>query len=260
MTRRRTDLDIVAYNRERWNRQVALGNPWTRPVDAATIAAAREGRFSVLLTEQITVPRDWFPADLRGCRLLCLACGGGQQGPTFAAAGAAVTVFDLSPAQLQQDRLVATREGLELRTVEGDMRDLSAFADGSFDLVFHPVSNLFCPEVRPVWREVARVLRPGGELLAGFRNPDYYIWERSASGGFELRYRLPFDPRREDPAAMQAMFGDDSPWEFSHSLTDLIGGQLAAGLRLVDLYEDTQPDPPGDYLPAYLATRAAKPV
>jgi 2-polyprenyl-3-methyl-5-hydroxy-6-metoxy-1,4-benzoquinol methylase len=70
--------------------------------------------------------------------VLCLASGGGQQGPILAAAGARVTVFDNSPQQLAQDRFVARREGLTLETVEGDMRDLSVFADVSFDLIVHP--------------------------------------------------------------------------------------------------------------------------
>ncbi len=103
--------------------------------------------------------------------ILCLASGGGQQAPILAAAGANVTVFDNSPAQLRQDALVAQREGLPLRTVQGDMRDLSAFGDDSFDLIFHPVSNIFVPEVRPVWRECYRVVRPGGVLLMGTLNP-----------------------------------------------------------------------------------------
>jgi ubiquinone/menaquinone biosynthesis C-methylase UbiE len=77
----------------------------------------------------------------------------------LAAAAVDVTVFDNSPKQLEQDRAVANRDGLTLRTVLGDMRDLSAFEDASFDLVFHPVSNVFCPEVLPVWRECYRVLR-----------------------------------------------------------------------------------------------------
>ena len=55
----------------------------------------------------------------------------------LAAAGARVTVFDNSPQQLAQDRHVATREGLELITIQGDMRDLSAFDDEAFDLVWH---------------------------------------------------------------------------------------------------------------------------
>jgi len=110
-----------------------------------------------------------------GIDLLGSGLWSGQQGPVFAALGANVTIFDNSPAQLEHDRIVAQREGLVIKTVEGDMRDLSAFADQSFDLIFHPVSNVFCPQVRPVWMEAFRVLRPGGILLAGFANPIYYL-------------------------------------------------------------------------------------
>ncbi len=148
-------MDIRAYNREKWDQQVEQGNPWTIPCTPEMIAAARKGDWTVLLTEQKPVPRSWFPHDLKGLDVLCLASGGGQQGPILAAAGANVTVFDNSPRQLEQDRMVARREGLVLITVEGDMRDLSVFGDESFDLVFHPISNVFCPEVRPVWRSLS---------------------------------------------------------------------------------------------------------
>src|SRR5262249_61569760 len=89
--------------------------------------------------------------------------------------GAKVTVFDNSPRQLAQDRLVAEREGLSIETVQGDMRDLHVFGDESFQLVVHPCSNCFVPEVRPVWREVFRILAPSGTLLAGFINPAAFI-------------------------------------------------------------------------------------
>ena len=151
-------LDVRKYNRYAWDHQVDKKNPFTLPVGPEIIARARTGEFSVLLTETKPVPRDWFPP-LKGLDLLGLACGGGQQGPVFAALGARVTIFDNSPAQLEHDRAVAKREKLVINTVEGDMRDLSAFTDESFDLVFHPVSSVFCPEVRPVWREAFRVLR-----------------------------------------------------------------------------------------------------
>ena len=127
-------MDIRAYNREAWNRQVAEGNPWTIPVSSEAVAAARRGEWSIVLTPSIPVPRAWFPL-LDGADVLCLASGGGQQGPILAAAGAQVTVFDNSPRQLARDREVAEREGLGIRTVEGDMADLSAFADASFDLI-----------------------------------------------------------------------------------------------------------------------------
>src|SRR5437016_10566582 len=110
-------MDILSYNRRAWDRKVAEGDRWTVPVGPEVIAAARRGDWQVVLTPTRPVPREWFP-DLAGLDVLCLASGGGQQGPVLAAAGAAVTVLDASPAQLARDRLVAEREGLALRTVE----------------------------------------------------------------------------------------------------------------------------------------------
>jgi SAM-dependent methyltransferase len=254
-------MDIRAYNREQWNKQVENGNPWTIPVTPEIIAEARQGRWSVVLTETRSVPRDWFPPSLAGLKILGLACGGGQQGPVFAALGAQVTILDNSPRQLDRDREVAQREGLEIATIEGDMRDLSVFGDATFDLVFHPVSNCFIYEVRPVWKEAFRVLKPGGWLLAGFNNPAFYLFDfpKAEKGIFEVRYKLPYDARMFSPKELQYEFGEDTPLEFSHSLTDQIGGQLDAGFLLAGLYEDTQNSPLGEYMPAYIATRALKP-
>lgn len=258
-------MDVRAYNREAWNRQVAEGNPWTRPVGPEAIAAARQGAWQVVLTAVKPVPRAWFPP-LAGCDVLCLASAGGQQGPIFAAAGANVTVFDNSPAQLAQDRLVAEREGLALRTVEGDMADLSAFADASFDLVFHPVSNVFAAAVRPVYREAARVLRPGGVLLAGFMNPDIYIFDRDAidrRGVLKVKYRLPYtDAEHLAGRQLRRMMREGWPLEHSHTLEDQIGGQCDAGLVITGFYEDSfapeDEDVPSQFMPAFFATRAIK--
>jgi SAM-dependent methyltransferase len=255
-------MDIRAYNREKWDLQVDKGNPWTIPCSPERIADARQGTWSVRLTEQKPVPRSWFPVDLHGLDILCLASGGGQQGPVLAAAGAHVTVFDNSPRQLEQDQMVARREGLTLVTVEGDMRDLSVFADGCFDLVFHPVSNIFCPDIRPVWREVYRVLRSGGILLAGFCNPAIYIFDGplAEKGIFEVKYPLPFDATQLTEDERMHEFGEEWPLEFSHSLEEQIGGQLEAGFILTGLYESQRDYPLGKYLPAYVATRAVKPM
>lgn len=255
--------DIVAYNRGAWDHEVASGNPWTVPVTTEVIAAARAGRWHVGLTEQKAVPQAWFPP-LAGADVLCLASGGGQQGPILAAAGAQVTVFDNSPAQLERDRSVAQRDGLDLRLVQGDMADLSAFADGSFDLVFHPVSNLFAPDLRPVWREAFRVLRPGGVLLAGFLNPDLYIFDLAAAdaGRLEVRYSLPYADVTDLPADQLAeRRRQHLPLEFSHTLATQFGGQLEAGFLLTALYEDRHNEGPiARHLPTYFATRAVKPA
>ena len=165
-----------------------------------------------------------------------------------------------SPRQLAQDRLVAARESLEIETVLGDMRDLSAFADGTFALVFHPCANAFVPEVRPVWREAFRVLRPGGVLLAGFTNPVEYVFDAVAAEHGELivRHALPYSdltsPTPEERAHLEAA---GEPLSFGHTLEDQIGGQLDAGFVLTAIYEDRWSESPlGRYMSTFLATRA----
>ena len=262
MSRTEPTLNVRKYNRYAWDSQVDKKNKFTIPVSSDTIAEARRGEYSVLLTETKPVPREWFPP-FPGLDLLGLACGGGQQGPVFAALGANVTIFDNSPAQLERDRMVAKRDGLSLRTVEGDMRDLSAFADGSFNLVFHPVSNVFCPEVRPVWREAFRVLRKGGILLAGSANPIYYMVGTHADEQetLQIKYSIPYsDLKSMDPEDLEICIEEATPLEFGHSLTDLLGGQTDAGFAITGFYEDICPDSPiSKYHPTYLATRAIKP-
>ncbi len=208
-------MDILAYNRRAWDRQAEKGNRWTVPVGPDVIAAARRGDWQVVLTPTRPVPADWFPA-LAGLDVLCLASGGGQQGPVLAAAGAAVTVLDNSPAQLARDRLVADREGLEVRTVQGDMADLSAFPEGSFGLVFHPCSNCFVPDVRPVWQEAFRVLRPGGVLLAGFCNPALHVFDDALAEMYLPTKKCSAVPTKKcsapdrRPVTLRAAFGSDN--------------------------------------------------
>jgi SAM-dependent methyltransferase len=256
-------MDVVSHNRHAWDQEVLRANDWTIPVDSAQVERARRGDWSVVLTTRKPVPRAWFP-DLEGAQVLCLASGGGQQGPLLAAAGAAVTVFDNSPRQLGQDRLVAERDDLEIVTVQGDMADLSCFADETFDLIVHPCSNCFSETVRPVWRECHRVLRPGGALLAGFANPLLFCFDKereTQEGVLELRYAVPYSDVTSLSDAERARIDSDEPLCFGHSLEDQIGGQLEAGFVLTALYEDLHQE--GDvsvaYFPGFLATRAVKP-
>lgn len=253
-------MDIRAYNKKAWDHEVEIGNPWTIPAGPEVIAAARRGKWSVLLTENKPVPREWLPP-MQGLNLLALASGGGQQVPVFAAAGANVTVLDNSPRQLDRDREVAEREGLKITLVEGDMRDLSCFEDGSFDFIFHPVSNLFIHEIRPVWREAFRVLRRGGSMVAGFMNPAVYIFDlaKADQGVLEVIHKLPYADS-EHPEIAKRYMDNNEPLEHSHSLSDQIGGQMDAGFHLIGLYEDNHKDwIIGETMPTYIATRALKP-
>jgi SAM-dependent methyltransferase len=254
-------IDVRTYNRQSWNQRVEEGDRWTVPVSSEQIAAARNGEWEIVLTAHKPVPRKWFP-ELSGCRVLGLASAGGQQGPILAAAGANVTVFDNSPKQLKQDRFVAERDGLDIRTIEGDMADLSILDNESFDLVFHPVSNVFVPNVRPVWKEAFRVLSHGGLLLAGFTNPDIYLFDQDLSeeGIYQVKYPLPYSDVSSISQERRQKFIDRG-WsmEFSHTLTDQIGGQLEAGFLLSDFYEDfDELEQISNYMPSFIATRAIK--
>lgn len=106
-------MSVFDFNQRVWDRLIESGNRWTVPVSSEAIAKARDGDWRLVLTPPLPEPASWFPR-LTGCRVLCLASGGGQQGPILSAAGANVTVFDASEKQLLQDRMVANRNGLAL--------------------------------------------------------------------------------------------------------------------------------------------------
>lgn len=240
------------------------GCRWSTPVEAEVIEQAKAGDWQVILTPNKAVPRSWLP-DLKNLDLLCLACGGGQQVPVFAAADARVTSFDNSDVQLEKDQLVAARHDLKITTIQGDMADLSTLDDQSFDLIFHPVSNVFVPDVLPVWKECHRVLKPGGALLSGFMNPAFYLFDHEhgeATGELVVKYTLPYsDLASLEENKLSEQIEANLSLEYSHSLQDQIGGQTRAGFMIADLYEDTWDDEStalNRYMPTFLATRAVK--
>lgn len=247
--------DYTSVNAAEWDRLSREGNVWTLPISHDEFVRAKGGEWRVILTPTKPVPRDWFPP-LSGARVLGLASGGGQQCPIFVAAGARVTVFDLSAKQLETELIMAEREGYSIEIVKGDMTKTLPFPDGAFDLVFHPVSNCFVRDVEHVWREAHRVLRPGGSLLAGFTNPCVYLFE--PDDPFRVVNRLPYDPLRR-AGGTPAIRAEGGAIEFSHSLSTQIAGQIRAGFTLLDLYEDSDGvSPLGEYFPGYIATRSVK--
>lgn len=257
-------FDVIDHNRQAWDRQASQHCEWSRPVTPEMIADARAGKWQARLTPG-DLPKGWLQ-DVHGKKILCLASAGGQQAPILAAAGAEVTVFDLSERQLDQDRLVAEREGLSLTTVQGDMRDLSVFPDDVFDVVFHPISNLYVPDIQPVWRECHRVLKKGGRLLASFFNPVVFVGDRDPSyarqGLVRPVYALPFVEAEHLAAdVVQAKVDNGEALVFGHSLATQIDGQLQAGFVLAGFHEDWQPAPRfviDGFVPTFIATCAVK--
>lgn len=88
-------MNLLEHNRIAWNNEVKKGNQWTIPISEEQIQEAKKGLIKIILTPFKAVPEDW-TGNVVNKNILCLASGGGQQGPILAAAGADVTVFDNS--------------------------------------------------------------------------------------------------------------------------------------------------------------------
>lgn len=240
----------VAHNTRAWDRLAASKAALARPaVDAAFTDPRRwlgaggwlagEGR-----------GRSWLPDRLDGLEVLCLAAGGGKHGPLYAAAGASVTVLDCSPAMLALDRQVAAERRIDYAIVQGSMDDLSMFTTGRFDLVIHPVSTCYLPEVGQVFGEVARVTRPGGLYVSQHKSPVSLqaSLEPGPGGRYELRHPVaggqtgqPLPP--EPPSRLR----EHGTQEFVHSLTALLGGICTAGFVIEDVCEPDHTDPKADH-------------
>ena len=196
----------------------------------------------------------WLGGSIAGRRVLCLAAGGGRQSILYAAAGAEVTVVDISPEQLALDRVAAAERGLTVRTVEASMDDLSALAAQSFDLVIHPVSTCYVPDVRPVFAEVARVTVAGGLYISQHKTPQSLQAEqRPGPRGYELSQ--PYYRSGPLPAVTGSRLREEGTLEFLHRWEDLIGGICRAGFTIEDLLEPLHAQP--DAAPGEFGHRAA---
>ncbi len=176
--------------------------------------------------------------------------------PIFAALGGICTVLDYSDRQLASEEMVAKREGYDIEIVKADMTKTFPFADETFDLIFHPVSNCYVEEVLPVWKECFRVLKKGGILLAGVDNGMNYIFDDTETC---IVHGLPYNPLKDRKLYEEAMQSGDGI-QFSHTVEEQIGGLLKAGFCLTHLYEDTNGE--GNLhehgIPTFLAVRAEK--
>ncbi len=219
-------------NQKAWDRLASHGAPLARP--------ARDEDFVNPL--KTVDGAGWLGVSIQGWRVLCLAAGGGRQGPLYAAAGAQVTVVDLSPAMLELDRQVAQERRLDLRTVQTSMEQMPMFADASFDCVIHPVSTCYVPQVMPVFREVARVLRGGGLYISQHKTPTSLqaSYQIGSEHGYVLRH--PYYTREPVPPPQEASWSSErlreaGATEYLHRWEELIGGMCRAGFMIEDLTE-----------------------
>ena len=224
--------EILRVNRRIYDSMAASGDPLCRP-------ATDDELTNPLATVDAC---GWLGGSIAGKTLLCLAAGGGRQSSLYAAAGASVTVVDLSGAMLELDRRVAAERGLKLRLLETSMEDLSMLRDGEFDIVIHPVSTCYVPRAEVVFEEVSRVTRPGGLYISQHKQPTSLqaTIDPNTTGHYEVRetyYReVPLPPCRSSSSSARRL-REPGAVEFLHRWEQLIGGICRAGFVIEDLSE-----------------------
>ena len=233
--------ELARYNQEKWDALARAGVAYTRPMLDMDATAALD------LVDPDGIYARHHVA-LEGADVLCLAAGGGQQSAAFALLGANVTVFDLSQEQLARDRQAAAHYGLQIDVVNGDMRDLSRFADNAFDVVLHAHSFNFVPDVAQVHGQIARVLRTNGIYSLSWNNPfTQTVDDGSWTGeGFLLSYAY------VDGRDVNALYphwtveGSDGqvhelegPKEYVHTLSTMVNSLAGHGFVILHLAEDT---------------------
>lgn len=217
-------------------------------------------------------PIGWLEGNVRGKRLLCLAAGGGRQSALYATAGAEVTVVDISPAMLELDRRVARNRKLNIRLVQASMDQLTPLASGSFEIVVHPVSTCYLPDVAPVFREVARVLIPGGIYVSQHKSPLNLqaSHRRNLGSHYEILhgcYRDAPIPQPTEISSGTKRLREPGAIEYLHRLEQILGGICRSGMVIEDFIEPLHADPEapansfGDrarFVPPYLRIKARK--
>jgi SAM-dependent methyltransferase len=132
---------------------------------------------------------DRFAAELTGRGEVCdMGCGPGHIARYLRDAGTAVFGLDLSPRMLEEARQlnpdISFREGnmMALELPDGGLSGISAF---------YAIVNIPNTSLPLVFREMKRVLRPGGLLLLAFHTGDSILhedelWSRRISMDFFL--------------------------------------------------------------------------
>lgn len=233
----KTNDKIGTVNEQHWARMVKDGCEFTRPwlnLNRDLLHHYVEGRLDPVPEPLLGMYPVNVLLDIEGKQVLCLASGGGQQSAVFGLLGARVTVLDLVEGQLEGDATAAAHYGYEVTTVCADMRDLSGIGKGSIDLVYQAPSMAYIPDVRPVYAEVFRVLKPEGLYRVCFTNPATEFVDWNSWDGKGYRIAKPYSEKIEQDGEE----GATGSIQFRHYMADIFNGLIEMGF-LIQQVEDS---------------------
>jgi len=237
--------ELAKYNKERWEELAKNNIEFSRPYLDLTPEKAKQ------VVDKEGILKE---SDINGKKVLCLAGGGGQQSAAFGLLNADVTVFDLSETQLERDQIAAKHYGLEIKAVQGDMRDLSCFDENEFNIVWHAHSINFVDNAITVFEQVSRIIDNKGYYKMSCSNPFYhgiddtrkshkkdegYLINKPYVDGSRIEEDSPYwDVWQEDGASKQIK----APKEFRHILSTLINGMITQGFIILGTWEEIGTD------------------
>jgi len=227
----------IALNRTNWNERTGVH----AGSDFYDVASFRDGRITLSELERQGV------GDVRGKSLLHLQCHFGLDTLSWSRLGAKATGVDLSDAAIELARQLNGELGLDARFVRSDIYELPDVLDGQFDIVYTAMGVLaWLPDLAGWARIVARYLRPGGLFYLLEIHPFTQVFDEGTplEASHDLKVRHGYFP---DPAGMRFGGGDpsyagDEPiasacHEWRHSIEEIIGALLDAGLELTSFTE-----------------------
>ncbi|MFT5127616.1 MAG: SAM-dependent methyltransferase [Rhodothermales bacterium] len=247
---------IKTYNKTAWDTRAKSGCRFSNTAPTSEYQKAAEA----------LAGNPWLPDNISGLAVLNLASGGGGQSGLLASLGASVTVVDISPVMLENDRRLAQEQGYDIRVIEASMDHLPMLQDAEFDLVIHPVSTCYLPNLQDVFEEVARVSKSGATYINHHKQPASMQTSADPVNG---HYQLlePYAFKGPLPPVTGKMHREDGTLEFLHSLQDLLGGLCKAGFYIDDFKEADHADPdaaPGSfghrsaYVPPFMSIKAVR--
>ena len=113
--------------------------------------------------------------NVKGKRVLDLACGEGRNTRILAQKGAMVIGVDLAPAMIKLAEQKETVERMGITYVAGDATELNDFNDGSFDLVTCFMALQDIEHLDKTVAEVFRVLKPNGRFIFSIPHPCFEL-------------------------------------------------------------------------------------
>jgi SAM-dependent methyltransferase len=177
--------------------------------------------------------------DVAGRDVLEVGSGSAPCARWLATQGARVTAFDLSAGMLRYAAAANEATGIHVPLVRANAERLP-FASGSFDIACSSFGAVpFVADLAGTFREVARVLRPGGWWVFAVTHPMRWIFpDDPGPNGLRVTGSY-FDrtPYVEVDAAGKATYV-----EYHRTLGDFVSALTGAGLTLLDLVEPEWPD------------------